>query len=104
MKKQETENKPPATIDEAVDRLINGLADALSEKDSSKIAKMDDEDLVLLHHTLGRWIRNNFGLWGRNHPELMDDCISRGCSSGHPDDASMMIMTALRDRLAKRAI
>ena len=83
----------PATIDEAVGVVIA----TLSDDDKARIASMAEPDLAGLHVGLGVWIRNNLGLW-RGNDKLMD-CIGEGDSSMHPDDASMVIIGAMWERL-----
>lgn len=59
----------PRTVKDAVDRLIAELP----MKQKASIAKMNEDDLIYLHPTLGGYIRNNYGLW-INNGELMKDC------------------------------
>jgi hypothetical protein len=62
-------SKPPATIDQAVERLISEL----SLKDKTTIANMAEVELCVLHTTTGEYIRNEFGLWSGNK-DLMTSC------------------------------
>lgn len=87
------ERKWPETIDEAVGVVLASL----TEDDKSKITAMNDSDLVGLHFSLGLWIRNNFGLWQGNQ-KLMQT-IEQQNPGIHPDDASMVIIEAVWDRL-----
>jgi len=73
----------PKTVAEAVNRLLEC---DLGVKDKAFISKLPKDDLITLHHTLGRWIRNNYGLWQDNKALLADT------SETHPDDASMVII------------
>ena len=83
----------PATIDEAVGVVIA----TLSDDDKAKIAAMSEHDLIGLHFGLGTWIRNNLGLW-RGNDQLMQAVRERDRSIG-PDDASMMLVEAVWQRL-----
>lgn len=83
----------PATIDEAVGVVIATLSD--DEKD--RITAMAQSELVGLHFGLGMWIRNNLGLW-KGNDQLMR-AIGDGDPSIHPDDASMVIIGAVCERL-----
>jgi hypothetical protein len=48
------------------------------------------EDLISYHHTLGRDIRNHFGLWEYMwEPKLIDGV---DCSEEHPDAISMRVI------------
>ncbi len=85
----------PETIEEAV-RLLLSTA-PLDQR--AKIVAMRKEDLIGLHFTLGRWIRNNFGLMNGESALLL------ATGAADPDAASMAIIQALwqqlRDDLAK---
>lgn len=90
----------PATVDEAVDRLVATLSDA------NKQAIREVEGLFHLHFGLGMWIRNFFGLWGGNEALLRSCARRRGGSDDpniavviHPDSASTVILEALQERL-----
>jgi hypothetical protein len=71
------------------------LAAELSERDRIVMAGTLADDLVRYHHGLGTYIRNRFGLWGAN-PALL-----AACKVSHPDDASAVVLRALRDHLRK---
>lgn len=69
---QDTE-KWPLTVDEAVSLLM----ERISLKDRTYIANMFESELESLNDTLGRYIRDHFGLWGDNR-ELMNHCREIG--------------------------
>ena len=69
------------------------LSAELPERDRIVIAGTLEQDLPRFHHGLGTYIRNRFGLWGPN-PTLL-----AACKVEHPDDASAVILRALRDHL-----
>ncbi len=50
----------------------------------------DDRDLISLHHSFGRWIRNNYGLWKYTHTAELEDGVDY--SPFHPDAISMKII------------
>lgn len=60
------------------------------DMDLEEIKSLPEEEMIRLHHTLGRWIRNNWGLWIGS--PLKDYFISLGLS--HPDDMSGVILTS----------
>jgi hypothetical protein len=62
-------SKPPKTVDQAVERLI----DELPLKDKATIANMAENDLVTLQFTLGTYIGREFGIWSGNR-KLLDSC------------------------------
>jgi hypothetical protein len=83
----------PKTIKEAVETLKSKL----KPNDLSRIAKMKKTDLISLHHGLGRWIRNNFGLWAGNK-ELIKDVTDNAQVkplSPHVDSISFSIIQEL---------
>ena len=89
--------KPPQTIRAAVNRLI----DEMPLKDKVQLAHMQQEELVNLRHTLGAWIRNNFGLWEAND-SLTWECVRyHGHSFMHidEDEAPMIIIYELWKQL-----
>jgi hypothetical protein len=83
----------PTTIDEAVQALM----DKLSLEDKAAITRMSEDETSDLHHGLGRWIRNNWGLW-QGGP-LKDHMMSLGFT--HPDDMSGSIIREFWARLNK---
>jgi hypothetical protein len=86
--RRQSEMPLPKTLDEAVAHLLA----VLPEADRAKVRATPEDDLIMLHHGWGTGIRNDFGLWGRN-PELLRSC------GGHPDDAAMLIIRAVWQRL-----
>ena len=74
----------PVNLEECFSILKNDL----SAKDLTDIAAMDQKQLCRLHHNLGRWIRNNFGLWERGPLNL----FFLGIGIAHPDDMSGIII------------
>jgi hypothetical protein len=81
--------KPPASVDEAVDRLLG----ILSVEDKIIIAGMQEPELIELHFSLGMMIRNAFGLHDPGNKLLAD------CSVSHPDDASGVIIKNIWKKL-----
>ena len=75
----------PETLDEAVEIIIGRLND----EELADVAAMTDDDLISAHFGWGMGIRNEFDLW-RN------DRLVRSCDAFHPDDASTVIMKAVR--------
>ena len=69
------------------------LSAELGEPERSVVAGTLEQDLSRFHDGLGTYIRNHFGLWG---PNL---ALVAACKVDHPDDASAVILRALRDHL-----
>lgn len=61
----------------------------LSPSEINKIMSMKIEELCRLHHSLGRWIRNNWSLWGEEGA-LKDYFNNIGLH--HADDMSGLII------------
>jgi hypothetical protein len=85
----EEEHGVPRTVKAAVDYTL----ERMSDRDKQALRRMKREDLILTHHGLGTWIRNNLGLWSGN-TDLME-----ATGEGHPDDASGIIVEAVWARL-----
>ncbi|WP_018609458.1 DUF6794 domain-containing protein [Uliginosibacterium gangwonense] len=83
----------PTTVEQAVGVLL-GL---LPQDEIDKISRMPEKDLLFLHFGLGIWIRNNFGLWTEGSPLLA------ATQQPSADDASMVIIRALWERLQEAA-
>ena len=81
--------KPPGTVDEAVDRLM----EILSGEEKLMIALMEEHDLIHLHCGLGLAIDNAFGLHEPGSKLLAS------CGTSHPGDASGAIILNLWRRL-----
>lgn len=61
----------------------------LSPADINKIMSMKMEELCRLHHSLGRWIRNNWSLWADDG--FLKDYFN-GIGLHHADDMSGLII------------
>lgn len=83
------ERKRPKTVEEAVDLLFT----LISDETKQQIKNTTEENLPDLHFGLGAGIRNEFGLW-KDNKELL-----KACGKEHPDDASSVIIKALREKL-----
>jgi Circularly permutated YpsA SLOG family/Domain of unknown function (DUF6794) len=81
----------PATVEEAVKDLISKIP----LKDKINLAKTEESELSLLHPSLGKYIREQYGLWTVNKA-LMQSCSSLSDKQSlHPDDASAVIIREL---------
>ena len=85
------------SVSEAVDVLIS----VMTLKDRTRIASMDEGDLIDLHFSLGAYVRNEFGLWSGNK-QLLEDCRRVSMDQYlHPDQASSVIIRELWKQLRK---
>lgn len=93
-------SKLPKSVDDAVDILLLDF----SLNNEIHMAAMKEEYLAGLHFSLGSKIRNEFGLWTENEA-LMEFCRKlSGNENLHVDDASMVIIKAVWERLKKKNI
>jgi hypothetical protein len=94
------EEKQPQSVEEAVDRLHANI----SLNDEILLASTNEENLMDLHFGLGHHIRNEFGLWSGNDA-LLESCrILTGDRNLHVDDASMVIIRALWEKVKENNI
>ena len=78
----------PKTLEEAVQQL-----DAMLSDDDKEY--LVENGAISVHHTLGRWIRNEWGLWEGS--ELKESLEKEGFS--HPDDMSNHIIERLIEKI-----
>jgi hypothetical protein len=81
----------PANLEEC----MTALTEVLPKKEQVEILKASKDDLIMLHHGLGQWIRNNWGLW--EDSALKEHMSSLGFK--HPDDMSQAIIVEFWNRL-----
>jgi hypothetical protein len=68
------------------------------------LAVMTEKDLPDFHFSLGHHIRNEFGLWSGNDA-LLESCrILSGDRYLHVDDASIVIIKALWEKVKEKNI
>ena len=87
--------KPPKTVDQAVERLINEL----SLKDKTTLSNLAEDELINLHINLGEYIRNEFGLWSGNDDLMSSCCTIAKMDKIHEDTASTIIIEELWNSL-----
>lgn len=91
---QETENTHDRTVEEV--NIPNNFEeafislDALLSDEDKHYLKTDPKAAIMVHHTLGRWIRNNWGLWQEECNALKTLLTNTGID--HPDDMSNEII------------
>lgn len=78
--------KIPTNLEECFKELHKKAMD----KDLEDIKSRPEEDMIEFHHTLGRWIRNEWGLWSGG--SLQDYFKNLGLH--HADDMSGLILTS----------
>ena len=75
-------NYIPKNLEEA----IKYLDKELSQEDKDYLI---ENGAISVHHSLGRWIRNNWNLWN-DESEIKESLLKLGYS--HPDDMSNYII------------
>ena len=91
------ENPHPLTVEEAVDK----LRAYISLNEEVLLASATEEDLAGFHFSIGHYIRDAFGLWSGNEA-LLESCrIITDTQYLHVDDASMVILKVLWQRIKK---
>ncbi len=93
--KKENVTKVPETLQEC----FTALNELLNVGEVDRIMMCSEDDLINYHHGLGRFIRNEWGLW-RGGP-LKTHLSDLGFI--HPDDMSQTIIEAYRAHLRKES-
>jgi hypothetical protein len=76
--------KTPNTLDEAIEALTLDF-----RPEEIECVKLGEYTPTSMHHGLGRWLRNNWGLWGGSN--LRTHFFDMGVH--HADDMSDIILT-----------
>ena len=106
----------PKTVKESVGKLMG----MLTTQFKTSLRDTPEEELIAFHHTLGRAIRNEFGLWHEN-PKLLSDCLklmkrkypsiheelktqhsTPRIKTLHPDEASFLIIKEFWAKMNKQ--
>jgi hypothetical protein len=61
------------TTPKTVKEVVKIIFDRMTPKEKAYLKSIPQKDTIRFHHSTGRCIRNEFGLWGKN-PELLNDC------------------------------
>ncbi len=86
----------PETIAAAVAKVLTW--EWANDRESVDLIRvLSDTELTELHFSLGMAMRNELGLWSAESPLLKASGVE------HPDDASSVILIALRDHLQNTA-
>ncbi len=86
----------PKDLDDAFAELKKMLPPALLEE----MGRRTEEEMILYHHGLGTWLRNNWGLWAGSR--LARYFNGRGVE--HPDDMSGIILTSFWRHIHSRPV
>jgi hypothetical protein len=87
--------KTPKVVDKTNFTHDQILQDLINDEHSHRIIENLRKDLIGLHHSLGRHIRNEYGLWKHTwEPELRNGV---DYSPNHPDSISQRLIEQLFD-------
>lgn len=87
IKNEDKEEEPGIPVPKTVNEAISTLEKILSDEDREYLLK---NGAISMHHSLGRWIRNEWGLWTGS--ELKDELMNMNKGLNHPDDMSNYII------------
>lgn len=85
--KEESEKGNEIPIPKTVDEAVKTLAKIISKEDRDYLL---ENGAISMHDSLGRWIRNEWGLWTGS--ELKDELMNMNKGLNHPDDMSNYII------------
>lgn len=83
---------------------FSALDEMFKESEEDKawfLSQSEDEAVGAFHHGLGRWIRNNWGLWTKNS-ELYN--LFNDMGLWHADDMSGVILTSYHRKINNKEI
>jgi len=92
---------------------IEGIADdvisKMSDEDKVWVTKHSLDNVCAMHHSVGQWIRNTYGLWHTNalteswrtKPETHDIRGGVDYSADHPDAVSNDVLELIWKKLTK---
>jgi len=98
---QPIENAEPeeAQIPTTMDEAMKAIDRELSDEDKEWLAT-EPNSAIKSHHSVGRWIRNNWGLWADKSP--MKELLTKQGFT-HPDDMSNYIIEKYVEYLKKNS-
>lgn len=85
--KEESRKGSEIPIPKTVDEAVKTLAKIVSKEDRDYLL---ENGAISMHDSLGRWIRNEWGLWTGS--ELKDELMNMNKGLNHPDDMSNYII------------
>lgn len=82
--------KIPSNVEECVQQMVNWGSNIEEFK-----LKAESDAVASTHHTVGKWIRNEWGLWTGS--QLKDYFVKKGIT--HPDEMTAVIICAFHRHL-----
>jgi hypothetical protein len=87
-------NNIPSSQFLSVDEIAEHQLKQLTIEDLRFFATVEKSELIMMHHSYGRWIRNSYGLWHPKNPFVVPNDLG----DGHPDGLSMLTIEAIYKR------
>lgn len=87
MKSPSSQPRPAKYLSE--DEIVNELVYGLSKQEVDLLLEIPFDDLIGLHHSVGRQIRNQYKLWDCRNPYVETE---HETSPSHPDQMSQRII------------
>lgn len=87
MKSPSSQPRPAKYLSE--DEIVNELVYGLSKQEVALLLEIPFDDLIGLHHSVGRQIRNQYKLWDCRNPYVETE---HETSPSHPDQMSQRII------------
>jgi hypothetical protein len=81
--------------DPLVQQEIQGILQVMSPEDRAALLALPETDLIYLHHTLGRFLRN--GLRGNQFPQLLGHSHALVKANGTPMSFDALSTVAIRE-------
>jgi hypothetical protein len=78
------------------DEIVQSLLGKMDDVSRATWRSVKRTDLIQGHHSNGRMIRNQYGLWDEGNPHVVFDPVDH---VNHPDQMSMRIMEKVWDAL-----
>lgn len=80
-----------------IEFVLNDLPKRMKSEDIEWVKMMPKENLISLHHSLGRYIRNMYKLWEHKwEPKIINGV---DCAENHPDSISQRLIEEFHKRL-----
>lgn len=87
-------------IPENLEECFVELEKVLNKDELEEFKNANEDEIVKYHHSIGRWMRDNWGAWPGSH--LTKYFIEMGIF--HPDDITNIILTSFHRHLNKKDI
>lgn len=97
---QATPQEESIYIPQNLEECFAELKKILTREELEEFRSKEEQDIISYHHSLGRWVRNNWGLWSKSR--LVKYFNEIGIK--HPDDMSGIILDSFHRYLNNKEI